>query len=101
MIGPEDGYGHRRTPGPEQVPRRELPRSLHLEVGKALALARPGQPPVQVWVTRIQGSRVWLDADHPLAGRTLTVEAEVVEVRLATPEEVERGSVDPPPVRRA
>jgi FKBP-type peptidyl-prolyl cis-trans isomerase SlyD len=40
-------------------------------------------------VDRVEGRRAWIRPDHPLTGRDLRVEGEVVFVRFATVEEVE------------
>jgi hypothetical protein len=44
-----------------------------------------------VTVVGLEGDHVLLDANHPLAGVDLTFDVEIVAVRPATPEEVERG----------
>ena len=44
-------------------------------------------------VTEVYPSHVVLDGNHPLAGMALRLDVEVRDVREATPEEVERGSV--------
>jgi FKBP-type peptidyl-prolyl cis-trans isomerase SlyD len=47
--------------------------------------------PVRVWITKVQGTRVWIDIDHPLAGKTLQFDVEIVNVRDPVPEELEHG----------
>jgi len=39
----------------------------------------------------VEAGKVVLDANHPLAGMALRFFCEVVAVRTATPEEIERG----------
>lgn len=86
-----DAYGERRGPGPQEVPRKEFPRKMELREGMPLQIRDSAGNPVQVWVTKVQGSRVWIDIDHPLAGRTLTFDVEIVHVRDPYPEELEHG----------
>ncbi|MEE4184602.1 MAG: peptidylprolyl isomerase [Gammaproteobacteria bacterium] len=42
-------------------------------------------------VVSIDGDQVTIDMNHPLAGQTLVFAIEVVDVRAATPEEIEAG----------
>lgn len=50
-------------------------------------------------VTEVYASHVVLDANHPLAGIALRLRLKVIDVRAATPDEVESGSVDSGVVR--
>ena len=38
-----------------------------------------------------EGDDVTVDANHPLAGRTFVADIEVLDVRLATPQELQFG----------
>ncbi len=42
-------------------------------------------------VTRIEGDEITVDANHPLAGQTVTFEVTVQDIRDATPEEIRNG----------
>ena len=90
-LPPEQAYGVRKGPGPQAVPRKEFPRKMDLREGMPLRVPNSEGQPVTVWITRMQGSRVWIDVDHPLAGQTVTFDVEVVLVRDPYPEEIEHG----------
>ena len=49
-----------------------------------------------VTVVGVEGDQVTLDANHPLAGVSLNFDVTIVEVRDATPEELEHGHVHGP-----
>ena len=49
-----------------------------------------------VTVTEVGQDSVTVDGNHPLAGVDLFFEVEVVEVRQATPEELQHGHVHAP-----
>jgi FKBP-type peptidyl-prolyl cis-trans isomerase SlyD len=56
-----------------------------------------GMPPEAVYaITEIYPSHVVLDGNHPLAGIALVLALKVLDVREATPDEVEQGSVGSP-----
>lgn len=95
-LPPEDAFGARTSKGAQAVPRRELPKDLELFVGRPLDLPGSDGQTVRLWVTRIQGSKVWLDVDHPLAGETLHFDVEVLHVRDPYPEELEHGHAHGP-----
>ena len=44
-----------------------------------------------MWVTRIEEELIYVDANHPLAGKTLTFDVEVVSIRDATATELGNG----------
>lgn len=90
-VPPEGAYGARSGPGPQAVPRKEFPRKMNLQEGMPLEIRDSEGKPVRVWITKVQGTRVWIDIDHPLAGRTLTFDMEVINVRDPAPEELEHG----------
>ena len=56
--------------------------------------ATPDMPPDAIYtVTEVYPSHVVLDANHPLAGLALRLHLKVRDVRAATPEEIEAGTV--------
>jgi FKBP-type peptidyl-prolyl cis-trans isomerase SlyD len=46
-----------------------------------------------VTVTEIDGDKVTIDGNHPLAGQALTFDVEVVDIRPATQEEMAHGHI--------
>src|SRR3990167_3893169 len=42
-------------------------------------------------VTRVEGDKITVDANHPLAGQTISFEVTVRDIRDATPEEIRNG----------
>ena len=49
-----------------------------------------------VTVVGVEGDKITLDTTHPLAGKTLHFKVEIVEVRDATPEELDHNHVHGP-----
>jgi FKBP-type peptidyl-prolyl cis-trans isomerase SlyD len=57
--------------------------------------ARTVRGPVEAVVTAVDDDSIGVDANHPLAGQTFKLDVEVLDVRLATPEEVQFGVQQP------
>jgi FKBP-type peptidyl-prolyl cis-trans isomerase SlyD len=92
-VQPEEAYGERDERLVQQVPMAAFEGVEQVEAGMRFqATDEQGQGRV-VTVTEIEGDQVTVDANHPLAGQPLNFEVSVVEVREATPEEIEHGHV--------
>lgn len=92
-VQPEEAYGERDESLIQQVPMAAFEGVEQVEAGMRFqATDEKGQGRV-VTVTEVEGDQVTVDANHPLAGQPLNFEVNVVEVRAATPEEVEHGHV--------
>ncbi|WP_043689322.1 FKBP-type peptidyl-prolyl cis-trans isomerase [Luteimonas huabeiensis] len=89
-VPPERGFGPRHEALVQSVPREVLQASAEPVVGQKLK-AETTRGPLEVVVTAIDGDTLVVDGNHPLAGRTFVAEVEVVDVRLATPHELQFG----------
>jgi FKBP-type peptidyl-prolyl cis-trans isomerase 2 len=81
-IAPEDGYGEYTTDLVATVERSQLPTDLELAPGMVLQGDTP-QGPMKFMVTLVEGNDVTLDGNHPLAGKQLNFDLEVVEISSA------------------
>ena len=79
-IGPADGYGERRDDLVLDVPTEQLPEGLEPEIGMELALRGQDGQTMPVRVAAVGSEAITLDANHPLAGRALTFDVELVAV---------------------
>jgi FKBP-type peptidyl-prolyl cis-trans isomerase SlyD len=93
-LAPEQAYGLRDEAQVQMVERTALPVT-ELKIGDMFQTGEDRHSPV-VRVVGIEGDRVRLDANHPLAGQRLFFEVEVVTKRAATPEEIAHGHVHGP-----
>ncbi len=93
-VPPEKGYGKREDGNVRNVPVRKLPAG-RLQPGATVQLNTNHGPVVAV-VKAVKGDYATLDLNHPLAGKTLRFELQVVEVRDATEEEISHGHVHAP-----
>jgi peptidylprolyl isomerase len=82
-IDCDNAYGKRNDELVIQTAREQIPADIDLEVGRRLqARSQDGQV-TRVTVTEVTDNTVTLDANHPLAGKDLTFEIELVEIRGA------------------
>jgi FKBP-type peptidyl-prolyl cis-trans isomerase SlyD len=94
-IPPEEGYGVHDESLLEVLPRSKFTAEQEVQVGMQF-YAEGGSEMQVITVVGVDGDRVTIDGNHPLAGRTLGFAIKVVEVRDATPEEVIHGHVHGP-----
>ena len=94
-VPPEQGYGERNEAAVQRVPLKHLATRGPIEVGQMVVVnTREGGR--QARVLKVGHFNVDLDLNHPLAGKTLTFEIEVVDVRDATQEELTHGHAHGP-----
>ncbi|HHL73984.1 MAG TPA: peptidylprolyl isomerase [Bacteroidetes bacterium] len=79
-IAADDAYGQYRDDMRMEVPMEQFPDNITPEVGQQLQLSNPDGSTFLVVISEISDSGVTLDANHPLAGKDLTFEIELVEV---------------------
>jgi FKBP-type peptidyl-prolyl cis-trans isomerase SlyD len=95
-LSPADGFGEHDPSLIRREPRERLPQGV--KVGSALhggQAEEDGHRRV-FRVTALSDTEATLDGNHPLAGRTVELRCEVLEVRAATQEEIEHGHVHGP-----
>lgn len=79
-IPSAEAYGE---PNPQmiiEVDKSQLPADLEPEVGVQLQLNQPDGQVIPVQITKVEGENVTIDANHPLAGKDLTFNIELVEI---------------------
>jgi peptidylprolyl isomerase len=79
-IPADDAYGERREELLITVDRSQFPDTIEPEVGQQLQMTQEGQVAV-VTVADVSEAGVTLDANHPLAGKELIFDLELMEVR--------------------
>jgi FKBP-type peptidyl-prolyl cis-trans isomerase SlyD len=94
-VNPAEAYGERRPGNVRRVSTKLFRDRKNLIPGQPVSL-RTRQGNVQAIVVKVGRFNVDVDMNHPLAGRTLTFDVEVMDVREATPEEVAHGHVHGP-----
>jgi peptidylprolyl isomerase len=89
-LDPEDAYGQRDESLTHSVPRADVPPEIDPAVGQSVALASQKGQQVPAMITEVDDQKVVLDLNHPLAGKTLTFDIEIVGIS-ATPTQDSAG----------
>lgn len=79
-IPSEEAYGEPREDLIISVPRENMPEGVTPEVGMQLQVNQPDGQSIPVRITEIADEEVKLDANHPLAGKDLIFEIELMEI---------------------
>jgi FKBP-type peptidyl-prolyl cis-trans isomerase 2 len=79
-LPPEEAYGTVRKELISVFPKKDFPENINLEVGRQLQVPQPDGRKLNVMITKIENEEVTLDANHPLAGKTLNFDIELVEI---------------------
>ena len=89
-VEPVDGYGLRKADSMQRIPVKHLRGAKKWKPGMvAWVETEKGQR--QVTVVKVGKFNVDCDLNHPLAGKVLTFDIEIVELRDATEEEKAHG----------
>jgi FKBP-type peptidyl-prolyl cis-trans isomerase 2 len=79
-LKPKDGYGLVNPKALREVPKKQLPAGITPKAGMTLyAQAKDGKP-IPVKIKEVRKDSVVIDFNHPLAGKTLHFDVEVVDI---------------------
>ena len=80
-LAPEEAYGPRNEELLIDFPMANFPEDMKVEVGMMLQLTNQDGQPVPATVAEINEESVKMDVNHPMAGKTLNFDIEIVEVK--------------------
>jgi FKBP-type peptidyl-prolyl cis-trans isomerase SlyD len=90
-VESEQAYGPRRDGFTQRVPKKHF-REARLRPGQEVML-NTSMGPRPVTVLKVGATVVDVDLNHPMAGKALQFQVEIVDVREAEPVEIEHGHV--------
>lgn len=79
-IPVDQAYGPRRDDMIVTMDRGQLPSGLEVKVGQRLELTQADDSTILVTVTNVTDTSLTLDANHPLAGKELTFDIQLVGI---------------------
>jgi len=90
---PAEGYGLRNVNNMQRIPLKYLKHEGKLSAGKTINVntdngVKPGT------IIKLGKFNADVDMNHPLAGKNLHFDVEIINIRAATEEEVSQGRVN-------
>ncbi|MCP9200377.1 peptidylprolyl isomerase [Gramella sp. GC03-9] len=80
-IPKEEAYGEPKAELIQEVDKNQLPEELKPEVGMPLVSKSPDGREINLVVTEVKDDSIVVDANHPLAGKDLIFDLEVLEIK--------------------
>ncbi len=80
-ISKEEAYGEPREELIQEVPKSQLPEEIKPEVGMGLVSKSPDGQEMNLVVKEVKDESIVVDGNHPLAGKDLVFDLEVVEIK--------------------
>jgi FKBP-type peptidyl-prolyl cis-trans isomerase SlyD len=91
-----DAYGNYNEEIVQVVGKENFPEDFELEVGLSYVASNPDGVQMPFVITEVRDEDVTIDFNHPLAGKNLNFNVELLDVRDATQEELSHGHVHGP-----
>jgi len=95
-LAAADAYGEYDNNAIQKLNRGMFPEEAELEIGRTYFAHSPEGKQLQFVITEIEKENITVNFNHPLAGKDLEFDVELLDVRDATPEEVSHGHVHGP-----
>jgi FKBP-type peptidyl-prolyl cis-trans isomerase SlyD len=92
-LNSSDAYGDYDEKAIQSVKKDIFPEDASLEPGMEFLAHSPDGHPMAFIIKEVYNEDVSIDFNHPLAGRNLNFDVELVDVRDATAEELQHGHV--------
>jgi len=95
-IEAADAYGEYDQKAVQKVKKEQFPPEAKVEVGEKYVANSPEGGQMPFTITAVAEQEVTVDFNHPLAGKNLEFDVELLDVREATAEEIQHGHVHGP-----
>lgn len=95
-VNAADAYGEYDDKAIQNINKEQFPSEAKLEVGMRYLANSPDGKQVPFVITEVKEKDIIVDFNHPLAGKDLEFDVELVDKREATPEEIQHGHVHGP-----
>ncbi|MEQ8360625.1 MAG: peptidylprolyl isomerase [Cytophagales bacterium] len=80
-LEPKEAYGERSEDRILQVPKSDVPNDIPTEIGTQLSINQSNGQQIPAIITDANAESITLDANHPLAGKKLIFDIEMVEIK--------------------
>ena len=80
-INKEEAFGEPREDLIHEVPKTQLPQDMEVKEGMPLVSKSPEGQEINMIVKEVKDESIIVDANHPLAGKDVVFDLEVVEIK--------------------
>tara|TARA_B100000131_G_scaffold135860_1_gene132470 strand:+ start:518 stop:961 length:444 start_codon:yes stop_codon:yes gene_type:complete len=87
VLSPAEAYGEPNPELTQTVPQTAFPEGFEFIIGGQVMGQSPGGMPVMATILELQEENVKLDMNHPMAGKTLNFNIELVSIEEEAAEE--------------
>lgn len=95
-VSAVDAYGEYDEKAIQNIKKEQFPPEAELEVGMRYVANAPDGGQMPFIITEVNEADIKVDFNHPLAGKDLEFDVELVDLRDATAEELQHGHVHGP-----
>ncbi len=95
-IAAGEAYGDYKEEAVQTVKKEQFPQEAQLVAGARYVANSPDGGQMPFVIKEVKENDVTVDFNHPLAGKDLEFDVELLDVRDATPEEMQHGHVHGP-----
>ncbi len=79
-IEPSEAYGERSEDMILKVPKKDIPNDIPTDIGTEISINQANGQQIPAVITDADANSITLDANHPLAGKTLIFDIEMVTI---------------------
>lgn len=90
-LEPDEAYGNRDENQLHTFSRSEVPAEMNPQVGEMIGLQTPDGQQIPATIAEADDEKIVVDLNHPLAGKSLTFEVEVVGISDTPTQEMSPG----------
>lgn len=95
-IGAAEAYGEYDEKAVQNIKKEQFPADAKVEVGVRYVANSPEGGQMPFVIKEVKEKDVAVDFNHPLAGKDLEFDVELIDIRDATAEEIQHGHVHSP-----
>ncbi|MBS4035772.1 MAG: peptidylprolyl isomerase [Ignavibacterium sp.] len=95
-ISAAEAYGEYNEGAVQQVDRTNFPKDADLQPGMQFMANSPDGNQMPFIISEVKDDNIKIDFNHPLAGKNLEFDVELLDIRDATSEELAHGHVHGP-----
>jgi len=92
VLEPADAFGEYLTDKVDTLKRSDFPEDSELKIGMDF-IAENGNKKTPFYIKEIKDDEILIDYNHPLAGKRITFQVEMLSKRKATADEIAHGHV--------